>query len=433
VKWGSDFYRRVYDETGARNPRWDGLVHAAFDLWGLRPEGIWKPSDFAMRMQAWKRAVDAGCKDAIVTELYLVSCSYVKMPENSRDLVWDTADRLQKSACPALCKEDACVFATRIVRSIPGDAREDRAMRKQLFDLAMDQWQAAIDTPGVTDAQLGDLASELLANAKFLEFTDERANQLIVMPMVKRDRAVGDYYQGVYLMGVAFDRRGYGYASTVTPARMQAAEQYASEAGQYLKKAWLEDPSNPGPAIHMIQVEMLVPTGRAAMEKWYQRAIAADPNSVEARGQKLTYLLPQWFGSFDEMIALGRECLATHNWDGRIPEILVSVHRIIAQQTGAGGKYFADPIVWKDVQDVYDGMIKHDPKDAAAHNGYAYLAAISGHRDVAQRELAIVGDKPDLSLFGSVKNYEDLRRACGLPEIPIAGKLAPSNGVTAPR
>ena len=178
-------------------------------------------------------------------------------------------------------------------------------------------------------------------------------------------------------------------------------------------QAWLKDPSNVIPPIRLMKIELLDPKGRETLEKWYQRAIAAFPHSYDARGQKLTYLLPEWFGSEEEMIDFGRECLADNDWIGKIPLTLIAAHQAIEKRSGKGPDYYKASAVWNDIQTVLQAGIKHDPNDWVLHSLYAYYAAITGHKDIALAEFEILGDNVLIETFGSKARYDELRKASG--------------------
>jgi hypothetical protein len=425
-KWEAEFHRRAYNTSGQKDAKWDNLVQSAFDLWGTSPPLPWKREHFVARAEAWKKVVDAGCKDPAAVFFYLVAHSYVQLPDGARALILDAVNRVENSAYPALLKARVYLFASMIVRDRPADRNDDRALQMHLFDLVMNEWPDVLKTPALPVQVVSDMAPVLLKQATAQGFKLDRAYSLVLTPLKKVNHPQADLYEGLQLLEQAWDTRGYDIARRVSPDRMQSAVKQAQRAEKLLEEAWRRDATNPLPCIEMMRAALLTSAGLETMEKWYQRAIAADPNSYDARGQKLRYLTPQWGGSYEQMIAFGRECLATQNWSGKIPLALLMVHQTIAQETGAGVKHYKDPAVWKDVQDVLDGMLKFDPNDMVSHNTLANLAALSGRHDIARREFAIIGDKPNLEIFGSMQNYEDLRRASGAaaPAAPV-GKAPP--------
>ena len=58
---------------------------------------------------------------------------------------------------------------------------------------------------------------------------------------------------------------------------------------------------------------------REHMERWFRRAMEADPDNLQACRDKLYYLYPRWHGSHREMISFARECLATEAEVGGLP------------------------------------------------------------------------------------------------------------------
>ena len=66
-----------------------------------------------------------------------------------------------------------------------------------------------------------------------------------------------------------------------------------------LTKAYELDPTDSTAAIDMLHVEYAQGKGRAVMEKWFKRAIAADPENPAPYRAKIQYL--KWYGSPQDM------------------------------------------------------------------------------------------------------------------------------------
>ena len=178
----------------------------------------------------------------------------------------------------------------------------------------------------------------------------------------------------------------------------------------------------------MLSVELGQGKGRTHLEEWFRRAMKADPGNYSACSSKLYYLEPKWYGSEEEMLAFGGECLATENWNARLPFVLINAQfagPLPADQEGKidlkSGKYseqskveyYQRPGVWEDVKAVYEPYLKQFPKAVNDRSMFAKLACWCGRWDEARRQFLILGEKPSLTAFGGREEYDRLREEAG--------------------
>jgi hypothetical protein len=135
-----------------------------------------------------------------------------------------------------------------------------------------------------------------------------------------------------------------------------------------------------------------------------------DPDSRDAYLRKLAFLSPTWYGSDEESIAFGRECLATGNWRAGIPQLLLTAHRSAAERSGDRKAYYEQPRVWEDVSSVYEGQLANFPEDAKARNEYAMAAARCGKWDVVRAQFELLGDRVNPDSFGGKTTLDYYRR-----------------------
>jgi hypothetical protein len=139
------------------------------------------------------------------------------------------------------------------------------------------------------------------------------------------------------------------------------------------------------------------------MERWYRRAIEADPTMDATLEAKLEYLEPKWHGSEQEMLAFGRELLKDGNWESRQPLKLVDVHLqlVMTERVGVGGNYYdrcaayfkRHPEAWADVKAVYDGYLERVPDSRYHRTRYAVIAAWCGEWLEADRQFQALGER----------------------------------------
>jgi hypothetical protein len=170
---------------------------------------------------------------------------------------------------------------------------------------------------------------------------------------------------------------------------------------------------------------------RPEVERWFARAMEADPDSLEACTRKLAFLSPRWYGNPDEMITFGRECLLTENWRGGIPMLLAVAHRAAADASGDVKTYYARPAVWDDLSAVYEGQLVNFPDDIKRRSEFIIVAARAEKWDVVRAQFEVLGDRGDLATFGgkaTMEYYRDkgIRRGHAPPAKPVAPSAAPA-------
>jgi hypothetical protein len=169
-----------------------------------------------------------------------------------------------------------------------------------------------------------------------------------------------------------------GRDDEVTPEQRKAFNDGLAVVEKTLEQAWKLDPTDDRAATLMLSTKHSQGDGgggREAVELWFKRAIEANPSNLDVCRRKLDYLRPDAYGSKEEMIAFGRECLKTSNWSAGIPFILVDAHQSLMMWSEKRAAYYADAETWNDVQAVYEGCLLNFPND------------------VAEQQIAILGNK----------------------------------------
>ena len=212
--------------------------------------------------------------------------------------------------------------------------------------------------------------------------------------------------RGKFLKDYAWDARTSKPADQVSEPQWKLFKERLSQAEQAFQRAWELDPKNPVAPATMIIVARGTSMPRAQMEEWFQRAVRADHNYLAAYEAKAHYLQPRWCGSEKDVLAFGRECLATKNWKARVPFVLIQqghIHLAGLPRNAAGDitglwkenrlEYWKQPDVWPDVQAVYEGMLKEFPNNTFDRSMYAKLACWCEQWAVADRQFKLLGDR----------------------------------------
>jgi len=216
----------------------------------------------------------------------------------------------------------------------------------------------------------------------------------------------GDYY-----IRYAWNARGDGWADTVTEEGWKLFGQRLAMAEDALERAWKLDPTDARIPVKMINLELGQGEGRDRMEIWFQRAMELDPNNYSACWQKAYYLEPKWYGSPEELLKFGRECVASSKWGGRVPLVLVDAHTRLVRYVpdGKQKEYWKRPEVWKDLKAGFDKYFQLCP-DA---NGTRQRCALYAYRceqwEELNKQLSLL-KSVDYDYFGGKEKFEEMKR-----------------------
>jgi len=361
-------YRRI----GKRNPKWDHLAEATLRLLAQRNARKYSDEDpFAKFVgNASRRAVEAGCDDPLVHYCYVSfhrATEYPPVPGVSTDPC-HVALELKQSQYSTIRKFWGCHRAVRylreggfsseftvgpLVEEEAGYVRElieDRSLPVQeVFSLTGHYLDIVDKIEGDRMAKWGEL------EPLWIKHRLDSIDQLLLR---------GDEY-----ILWAWKARGHGFANTVTEEGWRLFGERLSVAGDALQKAYDRDPSDPRPPTGMVQVTAL--TDRGEMGKWFERALAADTNNLEACEVLLNFLQPKWGGSADEMLAFGRRCVTANKFGERVVRTLIEAHKILRGPQGQAGEYCKSPVVWEDIQLAYNELLRRNPEKLLYYNEFS--------------------------------------------------------------
>lgn len=210
---------------------------------------------------------------------------------------------------------------------------------------------------------------------------------------------------------LAWAFRGNGYSNEVTDDGWQGLEEHLTQAATLFERAWNLGPTNTAIPIEMLGVVLSLPSQEARMETWFRRAMDLDPNCYDACHQKAWFLLPKWHGSVEEVLAFGRECVASKTWGGRVPLVLVDAHQFLADDKATGLKddHWKQPGVWDDVRSAYEKFFQLNPDATSWYPYYARYAYRCGQFAKFNELLPRFGDI-DYEDFGGREKFEEMVR-----------------------
>jgi tetratricopeptide (TPR) repeat protein len=216
---------------------------------------------------------------------------------------------------------------------------------------------------------------------------------------------LGDVY-----ISYAWFARGGGFASTVTREGSNLFRQRLLTARGYLEKAYSLNQSDPYVPALLIKVATGLGSEREEMEKQFQRAILADPTDKMAYSGKLEYLKEKWYGSEEEMFAFARETAKKAPPGSRLPGILLEAHWEMYFRSNSNVSYFRDPVVWKEIKEVYQTLSHSFPSSKRIHNWFARTAYLAGDYETARKEIEIIGDDWLSAVWGPKRSFDEVKR-----------------------
>jgi tetratricopeptide (TPR) repeat protein len=215
---------------------------------------------------------------------------------------------------------------------------------------------------------------------------------------------------GQYFVDSAWSARGSGWASSVSDQGFKLFGDRLAKADAILEPAYEKYPNEGEIARTMIDVELGQGQGKDRMEMWFQRAIKTNPDDYDACKAKEWYLQPRWYGSLDDILSFGKECLDGNNWSAKLPMILTTS---LAEASQQDPSIYDRPDVWALVEKTYRSYFDHYPKNTFYRTAFAEHAFDSGHMDIAKEQLTILGDDWDRASL-TVQKYFVMTSKLGL-------------------
>ncbi|HWE94251.1 MAG TPA: hypothetical protein VG269_09830 [Tepidisphaeraceae bacterium] len=412
----------AYNRYGSHDPRWDAAALDAMAAYFHAPPACVRTVE---EETAISKAFDwvcnhVECNDPLVRSVHGMMAAEFGVDEPAASLEefkW-AAKSMPNSDYP---REWKAFPAFAYVRSLLPTSRSKSSRYLPVDDPRLDEFRASF--PDLAGARFIGASEKCDAVRTYLERRAEAHPQVFdrekeFTPLYAAlDKAYPGAYEpmvlkGRFLVDFAWDARGGGFANDVTEEGWKLFAKRLATAEQTLTKAWEMNPSDPRAATIMITVAMGTSAERPQMEKWFHRAVQADPDNLAACEAKLLYLDPRWKGSVQDLDAFSRECRDTHNYAGRIALMYVTAQRTIAWMTDSPADYLGDPHVFDDIRrlfEEYQATRTPEPDDLAM---YAGLTACIGHWADANRIFQSVPPQHGRMIYLSRTMghlYEDLR------------------------
>jgi hypothetical protein len=148
---------------------------------------------------------------------------------------------------------------------------------------------------------------------------------------------------------------------------------------------------------------------RGQHDAYFQRAIKADPASLEAYGEKLIDLFPIWHGAPGELLAFARAAARAAPGTA-VPRVLTRAQWYLYEKDKDPG-YFQSPMVWREVKETYAALERALPLSTEVPNWFARTASLAGDAQTTREVLARVGDRWLKAVWGSEEAFRKVRMA----------------------
>ena len=331
------FFRKnivdAYEQIGSRNPKWDGMARQVLQLAVLRWKFPQVDPDIDWRLAVLgNQAIIAGCDDSLVLYHTLRARGSFAIGFG-RKLMLKVADNASDSHYAPFLK--VFVYARAAPYALSPAANQDDATRRaeSLRQAIYDNLPGALADPDAPGDQVADICVDFTDLCVTLDGDRKPAIDKVyaILSTAQPNSPVADLFKSMAYRKYAWDARGNGFAGTVTASGWNLFAERLAVAKDACDAALVKDPHCSAAAAEMIHVQLGLHVERAEMEAYFNRAIADDPHNYDAYDAKLYYLTPKWHGRARDQLEFGKSCLATKQWDDRIPFLLLQSHRNLVE------------------------------------------------------------------------------------------------------
>jgi len=415
LAWNRQTLLDAYHKIGKTNSIWDTFANAALSSYARMRAGKTVDIELQIVETNCEAAIAAGCDDPMIAYLYArFALVHQDITETAlADAFCRTAQAMNSSQYPDVRKFYASLWAAdhrkRATASDPHTPPEVHALRQS----AMAYLYSALKDKTMPAQEVYDDCKCLFSLLHVNNVELQRAYNLIQQPLfANHDKSTALLVEGKAYIDLAWQSRGGGWASTVTEDGWKNFGERLEIAENALDEAWKLNPNDPQIPATMITVELGQGKGRDRMELWFQRAMALDPEDGECACEaKRYYLEPKWYGSAEDMLAFGKECLESKKWGGKVALVLVDTHRALANYLDESERpdYWKRPGVWQDLRAAFTKYLQAHPNDIKERQEYALFAYRCGDWDELNKQLPLPG-KVQYDVFGGKTQYEKMLR-----------------------
>jgi hypothetical protein len=405
----------AYEKIGNTSPAWDEPATNALAAFAKsRIRSFAADENWAVIIRTnCIAAVQSGCDDPMIRYLYIRFCmDQTNSPQDFAEAFCGVAFDMQKSSYPDIRKFYAAQRAADQLYYAYGTNMLDQPDARKITPLIGNDLMSVIgdkSTPPEEAFQACDIAlTSIAGDAQAYP----QAYAAIEPPLFANwpDESTSWLLKGEAYTQMGWNARGSGFADTVTAEGEKTFVGDLAIADQSLNHAWKLNPKNPRIAVDMMRVILGEGHSRDQMELWFNRAMQLDTNDYSACSMKLLYIEPKWYGSVEDMLEFGHECVQSTNWGGNVSLILVDAHFDIGSQfidESERTNYCKRPEVWPDIKAAYDRFFELNPNATDIYKNYAWYAYHAEQWD-AFNELAKKVRPVDYNFFGGEVEFNKM-------------------------
>jgi hypothetical protein len=408
----------AYNKIGTKNTVWDDSARRCLTAFShSRARDLTnEPWNQVVSTNA-AAAVDAGCTDPLITYLYI----RFAFPQTNSKVefarrYYETAKTMNASAYPVVRKFYATVRAIEQYYAAY-DTQKNLQARDESYGLLVTllvQVEQLLDDKTIPQREAAEAADFALVVAGRTDFHNKTMfYDAIQRSLMKNapDSYLPWYLKGSHCVELAWNARGDGFANTVTPEGWESMKTNLVVAREALERAWKLNPKEPNIALQMMSVNLGQGSDRKEMEVWFDRVMELDTNSYRACWSKEQYLEPKWYGSDEEAVEFGRECVRSSKWGGHVPLILVLAHNDINGRLSGSAKvdYWKQPEVWPDMNSAYVRFFELNPEETQLYGDYA-LHAYQAEQWAALNEILPKLTSTNFERFGGKAEFDKMIR-----------------------
>ncbi len=395
-----------YKVSGKKDPKWDANAVAALEAFAqIRALPPFSDREAALRTEIKEQAAEAvasGCDDPLVKYLY-IRFTLTQKPQMTDAILASeglaVAQLMESTGYAPIRKAYANLRAAEALKFSLGTNGHPPSLT-QLRAGAIEHLEEALHDSMMPPQEAEELCSQVWKACEINDGARSEIEQLL-LPTAERlwsEQAFTHLLKGKIHIKKAWDARGTGFADTVTSKGWEAFKENLKISDKALRKAWELEKKDTAIPLAMISVCVGEELPRAEMEIWFNRAMQIDPACFAAVQAKANYLDPKWYGSAEDVLEFGRQCVASTQWKGTVPLFLVDAHVTVSRylEKEQQPKYWLNPAVWMDVRNSYERFFELNPEEVSYRHNYAWWAYKCGkHREFLEQ----------VALFPSI-NYE---------------------------
>jgi len=140
--------------------------------------------------------------------------------------------------------------------------------------------------------------------------------------------------------------RGHQWASGTKPESLKSFPEHMAAARGAFEKAWQMHPDRPQAAARVLRI--IVVSERSHDEDarlWFDRALAAQFDYMDAYSNLLFGCYPRWGGSAPKMLGVGLACALTHRYETRVPNFFFQALGEVLYESEESRPLCQNPIV----------------------------------------------------------------------------------------